>query len=252
MWHRNSDHAWPSVIEMKGYQQSRALYIDDSHKEDVITELIDDGDVWSEGMDAMYDLDREGRMYGLAVQIPDEDVFRGLEFQVIPLSRLMSDHSMETVTKMLNGYRSGYAMSFGPRLRDDAVRCEKDGTYRTFLAVSRDGDILGYYMLGLGHMVIPEGNALPPFAHRALGLKGSHGISSMMMLAQLSHSMRATSVFIPVLMALANRYVSSTKGIIGPKFVMLECDDEDILCHERRGFRVIERVENTNRMVAMI
>lgn len=238
---------------MKDYVRCRSLYIDDGFKENILTDLIDDGVVWHErGCDFGF---RDPKLAHRVEFVIDgfEGLLKDSTFTILPLSMMLSERSDECVVEILNTYRAKSSLSFGPMLRKDAIRAEKDGTYRTFLVVDDDETVLGYMMLGLGGIEIPEGNAIEPYICKELGLVRPYGSVPALMLAQLSYSMEAPTIFGGMMMKVAYEMLTAVNEAVGCRFVTLECDGHQARKFQERGFRLLTcKDECINQMLALL
>ena len=131
-----------------------SIDIDDEHKEFALTSAALGSKMWSEpGFGVRVD-DIMEWAYSDGGMTPDGS------FRVVPLSRMLSEQSEGDVQRCLNTFRADSALSFDVKLRKDAIGFERSDRCRTYLIMTPSDDILGYLMLGLGNLNVPEGNCL--------------------------------------------------------------------------------------------
>lgn len=227
--------------------------VDSDIKEDVLCDLIENDCFWMErGCDFGF-RDPESDHRAEFTVHDGNGVDRTMAFIVKPLHRMLSESSEEEVINVLRMFRSKTALSFSPVLRIDSIQAEKEGTYRTFLFMTQDDEIIGYVMLGLGTLSVPRSNTFPRSILSALGLSGDSGSVPMFMLAQMSFSFDAPERFGGMMLKVVYEMLSVAKEVVGCRFVSLECDDEQAKSFGDLGFQVFfRRDECISQMVALV
>ena len=212
-----------------------SMDIDDESKEFALSSAVLGSASWSEyGFRA----DADGNV-GWAFDDGTSADATSTEFKVIPLSHMLSELSEDEVKDGLSTYRARSATAFGVKLQKDAIRLERSGRCRTYLAMVPSGNIIGYVMLGMGTVNIPEGNCLSKRVFRRLGLDDGYGTVPTFMLAQISWSLDSPDGFEHALLMLAHDLLIRSRDVVGGRLVMIECgeDQEEVL--EERGFHTI-------------
>ncbi len=142
--------------------------------------------------------------------------------KVFPLSRLLSEHSEDDMQRYLDTFRARSATSFSVKLRRDAIRLEGAGRCCTYVVIGPSDNIVVYIMLGLGGVIVPEGNRLSKRVLDRLGLDDGHAVVPSFVLAQLSWSLDCPDYMEDTLLVLAYNLIMRVRKVIGGNLVLIE------------------------------
>ena len=230
---------WRQIMGSK--ERHWFIDIDCDNKEDALSNIIERGIIWH----------IRNRIYVFS----DMKVCAYINgerqtMKVTPLSNLITDLPAKDVQALLDRFRAGGATAFDIKMRKDAIRAEKLGTYRTFLLMTSSGEIVAYVMLGLSNINIPDGNHLSERTLARLNLDKGYGVVPAYKIVQMSWSVDWREEPISLLIELSYELLNKAVSSVGGEFVILECDKHQASSIFFDGFRVIEKEDEIVRLIS--
>lgn len=163
------------------------------------------------------------------------------DYRLVPLSTLLNK-SGEIVTRdVLSTFVPLTDSSPSQFLEDNAITIEKRDLSRTFLAISGEGIILGFFSLGLKCIRIPDDSLLSTKISRQCNMEPSTKVAQAYLLGQLARSIDSPKGSGDILIQDAIKLLRSAKSVVGCRMLRLDCTDELISYYSRHGFVQIRR-----------
>ena len=163
-------------------------------------------------------------------------------YRLVPLSTLLSKSGEIVTHDVLSTFVPLTDSSPSQFLEDNAITMEKRDLSRTFLAISDDGIILGFFSLGMKCIRIPDDSLLSTKISKQCNIEPSTKVAQAYLLGQLARSADSPKGFGDVLIQDA------------VKLLRLDCTDELVSYYSRHGFVRIRRndEQDLNQMMTFI
>lgn len=163
-----------------------------------------------------------------------------MNYSFYSLSDLIDTLGESSVGKYLSTYSDRFITDAEQFLHEKAIIMEKKALSRTYLAISSEGEILGFASVGIKCLKIASNNRLSKNTLKDLNIDSSTGVAQCYLLGQLSRSANSPSGFGKVILRHATERISVAMGAVGCRYVRLDCIPELIPYYESLGFKLIE------------
>jgi len=175
-------------------------------------------------------------------------------YRLVPLSTLLSKSGEVVTHDVLSTFVPLTDSSPSQFLEDNAITMEKRDLSRTFLAISDDGIILGFFSLGMKCIRIPDDSLLSTKISKQCNIEPSTEVAQAYLLGQLARSADSPKGFGDVLIQDAVKLLRSAKSVVGCRMLRLDCTDELVSYYSRHGFVRIRRndEQDLNQMMTFI
>ena len=139
-------------------------------------------------------------------------------------------------------------------IRNNAVAYEKSANARTYLVMTENIDILGYFSLALSVVDIPSG--ISKAMMRKMRGFGRYSADSVpcYLVGQLARDDNAShnDLMMRDFIDFAIEYAMAAKQYVGGRFLLVDCVDELVDLYERHDFSKINKTENLNQLVMFL
>ena len=172
----------------------------------------------------------------------------------ISLAYLLDAYGEDTIRKCLSSFTCERGHGNETYLRNQAIDMEKKSMSRTYLAVTDEGIMLGYFSIGMSCVVVPDNIPISRTINMALNIDGETGVAQSFLIGQLGCGNHSPEGFGKELLFEALCRIAYVSRIVGGRIVRLDCIDELIRFYEDNGFVKVSRNESgsLNQMVILI
>ena len=102
-----------------------------------------------------------------------------MTYELFSLTEMLSLHGEEGTGEMLSSFTCSKDPDREPYLHDKAVMMEKKAMSRTYVAVTKDLRIVGYFSVGMKCMGVPDGVSISNSLRKKLNINNETGIAQM-------------------------------------------------------------------------
>lgn len=139
-------------------------------------------------------------------------------------------------------------------IRKNAVAYEKSNNARTYLVMTEDIDILGYFSLALSVVNIPSRISKAMMKKiRGFGRYSADSVPCYL-LGQLAREDNAShdDLMIRDFIDFAIEYVMAAKQYVGGRFLLIDCVDDLVDLYERHDFIRINKTGDLNQLIMFL
>lgn len=139
-------------------------------------------------------------------------------------------------------------------LRENAIMMEKKAMSRTYVAVTEDVRIIGYFTVGMKCMSVPDDVPISVSLKKKLNVNNETGIAQMYLLGQLARSDDSEQGVGAKLLDDALDIIHQAFVAVGCRAVRVDCADDLVHYYRDHGFTFINRNpdDDLNRLVTII
>ena len=177
-----------------------------------------------------------------------------MDYDLIPLLSLLEKYSESEVVAKLQEFHCSRDEDRESYLHNKAIPMEKKAMSRTYLAVSKEHRIIGYFSIGMKCMSVPDDIPISRNLRRKMNINDETGIAQMYLLGQLARSDDSESGTGSMLLNDALGIIHKAYITVGCRVVRVDCADDLVQYYENHRFTFINKNEdeNLNRLVALI
>ena len=111
-----------------------------------------------------------------------------MTYELFSLAEMLSLHGEEVTGEILASFTCSKDPDRESYLHDKAIMMEKKAMSRTYVAVTKDVRIVGYFSVGMKCMGVPEGVSISNSLKKKLNVNNETGIAQMYLIGQLARS----------------------------------------------------------------
>lgn len=166
-----------------------------------------------------------------------------LDHIIAPLRELLAEFGEEKVKMILGGYHDCIGSDQEQFLRTEAIMMEKRNMCRSYLAIGKESEIMGYFSIGLRCMKVPGSHENGSDFSKKMNIDPESRVAQSYLIGQLSRSKDAPKGFGIVLLKDAIDMIKDANLIVGCRLVRVDCVDRLIDYYARFGFSNIRKNE---------
>lgn len=148
-----------------------------------------------------------------------------MSHRVFSLSYMLSEYGDDTTRTLLSEFRCSRDREREEFLRDKAIVMEKKALTRTYMAITKEFHVVGYFSIGIKCMSIQEDVALSSNFRKKLNIDGKTNVAQMYVLGQLARSDDSEPGIGAELMDDALDIIHRAYDAVGCRAVRLDCTD---------------------------
>ena len=177
-----------------------------------------------------------------------------MDYDLIPLLTLLEKYPESDVATKLLGFHCSRDDDRESYLHNKAIPMEKRAMSRTYLAVSKEHGIVGYFSIGMKCMGVPDDVPISRNLRRKMNINDETGIAQMYLLGQFARSDDSEPGTGSRLLNDALDIIHGAYIAVGCRVIRVDCADDLIPYYESHGFTFINKNEdkNLNRLVVLI
>lgn len=177
-----------------------------------------------------------------------------MRYSIYPLAKLIEEFGEGQVGSMLSSFACSKDRDRETYLREKAVMMEKKAMSRTYLAVSDEGSIVGYFSVGMKCMSVPDDIPISNSLRKKLNVNNESGVAQMYLLGQLARSDDSDPGMGSDLLDDALDIIHGAFVAVGCRVVRVDCADDLVQYYTRHGFTYINRnsSDDLNRLVTLL
>lgn len=177
-----------------------------------------------------------------------------MDYDLIPLLTLLEKYPESEVMAKLQDFHCSRDDDRESYLHNKAIPMEKKAMSRTYLAVSKEHGIVGYFSIGMKCMGVPDDVPISKNLRRKMNINDETGIAQMYLLGQLARSDSSESGTGSLLLNDALGIIHTAYIAVGCRVVRVDCADDLVQYYESHGFTFINKNEdeNLNRLITLI
>ena len=173
-------------------------------------------------------------------------------FEIVPLSELLDSHDEDDVRKLLNGFRCSRDADRETFLWNNSIPMERKAISRTYLAISEDFEVIGYFSVATKCMQISDASCVSKIFLKKLNISKETGVAQAYLIGQLGRSDSSRPGLGAELLEQSFGVISRAYEAVGCRSIRVDCNDELVPYYESHGFTRIMGSDGDNKMVALI
>lgn len=177
-----------------------------------------------------------------------------MNYQVYSLRELMENVGDIVVAEVLRRFTCTKDRDREVFLHEKAVMMEKKAMSRTYIALTDDDRVVGYFTVGMKCMGVPADVPISGSLRRKLNVNNETGIAQMYLLGQLARSDDSEPGIGASLLEDAMDIIHRAFIAVGCRAVRVDCTDDLVQYYTDHGFTFINRNpdDDLNRLVTVI
>ena len=175
-----------------------------------------------------------------------------MTYELFSLTEMLSLHGEEGTGEMLSSFTCSKDPDRESYLHDKAIVMEKKAMSRTYVAVTKDLRIVGYFSVGMKCMGVPNGVSISNSLRKKLNINNETGIAQMYLIGQLARSDDSEPGIGAELLDDAFDTIHKAFTAVGCRAVRVDCGDDLVPYYTGHGFTFINSSDGLNRMVALL
>ncbi|AGI47936.1 hypothetical protein TALC_00942 [Thermoplasmatales archaeon BRNA1] len=168
------------------------------------------------------------------------------DYHISSLSSLVDTVGESAISKHLSTYRCARDSEREDYLHNKAITMEKRQMSRTYLALGSDGNILGYFTIGMKCMHVPDETPISNSTRKKMNIDDRTGVAQSYLLGQLGRDDRSEKGFGRALLQEALGILCRANKMVGCRLVRLDCADELVNYYGQTGFFFVGKNESEN------
>ena len=164
-----------------------------------------------------------------------------MDYDFIPLKTMLDNADEQTISALLSTFRCSRDRDLENFLHKSAVPNEKRGMARTYLALSSDDRIVGYFSLSMRCGVIPK-QLVSKSMYKRLNVQPETDVAQMYLIGQLGRSDDSEHGLGESLIKQAMGLIARANEIVGCRVMRIDCKPSESLIayYHRFGFEAIK------------
>lgn len=146
-----------------------------------------------------------------------------MNYNLVSLHDLLEDYDEESVTVQLSAFKCSKDKELEDFLCRNSIIYEKRDMARTYLAVSLEMEIVGYFSLGIRCGSIPDDLTVSKSLYKKLNVNRDTGVAQMFLIAQLGRSDDSPKGLGRSLMEDAFYMLLEANRIVGCRVIRIDC-----------------------------
>lgn len=175
-----------------------------------------------------------------------------LNYDLYSVSDLIINLGEDMTSDILSGFRCSMDSDREAYLHEKAVMMEKKAMSRTYVALTEDDDVVGYFSVGMKCMAVPKDVPISNSLRRKLNVNNETGIAQMYLLGQLARSDDSEQGIGSRLLDDALDIIHRAYVAVGCRAVRVDCSDDLVGYYMEHGFTFVNRTDGLNRLVTLL
>lgn len=166
-----------------------------------------------------------------------------IPYRIVPLKEFLEVLSETQITKLLGEFLCSRDYEREDFLHNRAIMYEKKGLSRTYLALSEEGYVIGYFTLGIKCMRVPDDAPTSVNTRKKMNIDPTSNVAQSYLLGQLGRSDDSPKGFGEELLVNALNIIRNANELVGCRVLRVDCSDNLIEYYTDHEFKFITRSE---------